>query len=377
MFTSLTVERYRPFKKLTVEPLARVNLIAGSNDVGKTALLEAVFLLVAEGNLSLLPTINSFRGPGTLQGDPDAVSDWLWAPMFHQFSFEKPIKINARQKSGKARGVEFKLVPRPSTPVTLMEEPVREAGSSRYGFSSKALRMEFSDSTDRKQRSDMLVDIQGIHVDPPPGTPSTPSYFLASSGRIPQQEVAKDFGDLEVLGRPYDVEEMPGLREPHGQRAGRPYDVEEILRILEPRLRRVATIAGPGGPILYGDVGLSRMLPLALLGDGMTRLASIVLKIAANAHGVVLVDEIENGLYHAVMEPVWTAIGQAARLFDVQIFATTHSWECLQAAHNAFSSGPIYDLRLHRLERVREEIRAVSYDQETLGVALKAELEVR
>ena len=45
MYTSFTIENFRLFEKLTVEPLARVNLIAGENNVGKTALLEALWLL--------------------------------------------------------------------------------------------------------------------------------------------------------------------------------------------------------------------------------------------------------------------------------------------------------------------------------------------
>ena len=45
MYTSFTIENFRCFENLTVGPLARVNLIAGQNNVGKTALLEALWLL--------------------------------------------------------------------------------------------------------------------------------------------------------------------------------------------------------------------------------------------------------------------------------------------------------------------------------------------
>ncbi len=357
MFTNLTVQGYRPFKKLTIDPLARVNLIAGANDVGKTALLEAVFLLVAEGNLTLLPMINGFRGLGDFRGDPDMVSDWLWSPLFHNFSLDRGIKIEGSDSRGTRHGVQFEVVARSSEPVTIGEKAIRESGSARYGFSLNALRMTYFGGADKQRDALMVVDRTGVHVDPAPPTPSTPSYFLASRGRIHQEEVAKDFGDLDVLGRPYDV--------------------EPLLRILEPRLRRISTIVGPGGSMLYGDVGLGRMLPLALLGDGVARLATVLLKIATNARGVVIVDEMENGLYHGVITKVWTAIGEAATLFDVQIFATTHSWECIRAAHEAFSARESYDFRLHRLERIGDDIRAVTYDQEALDAALKAGLEVR
>ena len=44
MFRSFTVKNFRCFQDLTIAPLARVNLIAGKNNVGKTALLEALYL---------------------------------------------------------------------------------------------------------------------------------------------------------------------------------------------------------------------------------------------------------------------------------------------------------------------------------------------
>jgi predicted ATP-dependent endonuclease of OLD family len=77
------------------------------------------------------------------------------------------------------------------------------------------------------------------------------------------------------------------------------------------------------------------------------------------------------------MAKVWTAIAQAARAADVQIFATTHSWECITAAHQAFSESDTYDFRLHRLDRIGEDIRAVTLNQKMLDTAIQSGLEVR
>jgi AAA15 family ATPase/GTPase len=113
------------------------------------------------------------------------------------------------------------------------------------------------------------------------------------------------------------------------------------------------------------------------MGEGMARLASLVMYIGNAPDGVVLVDEIENGLHHSILSKVWGAIGEAARHFRAQVFATTHSLECIVAAHKAFSESEHYDFRLHRLERANETIRAVTYDQETLEAAIEIDLEVR
>jgi AAA15 family ATPase/GTPase len=106
-------------------------------------------------------------------------------------------------------------------------------------------------------------------------------------------------------------------------------------------------------------------------------LFAILLAIANARGGVVLIDEIDTGLHHSVIQKVFEAIGLAAREADVQVFATTHSYECIMAAHRAFSENGSYDLRLHRLDRAGDRIRVVTYDQESLEASLDLSGEVR
>lgn len=129
--------------------------------------------------------------------------------------------------------------------------------------------------------------------------------------------------------------------------------------------------------MIYGDIGLDQMLPLPLMGGGMGRLTSLLLTIANAPHGVALIDEIENGLHYSILNKVWQAIGEAARRFDTQVFATTHSWECIRAAHQAFAASEAYDFRLHRLDCIDDEISVVTYDREMLETSIATGLEVR
>ena len=62
---------------------------------------------------------------------------------------------------------------------------------------------------------------------------------------------------------------------------------------------------------------------------------------------------------------------------DAQVFATTHSYECITAANEAFTANGPYDLRLYRLELIKGEIQAVAYDQEILSYAAEMYHEVR
>jgi hypothetical protein len=149
----------------------------------------------------------------------------------------------------------------------------------------------------------------------------------------------------------------------------------ETIAILEPRLTHIELLGG--GRNLYGHIGLSQPVSLSHMGDGVSRLAEIMLMISANDNKFVCIEEIENGLHHSVLTKVWRAIYQAAVAFNVQIFATTHSDEMIQAAQEAFADDPAA-LRYYRLDRKKTgQIKAVMYEPEILEEAFLSDVEVR
>jgi AAA15 family ATPase/GTPase len=130
--------------------------------------------------------------------------------------------------------------------------------------------------------------------------------------------------------------------------------------------------------MIHGEIGLREPIPLIAMGEGVVRIASLVLAIGSAGGGIVAIDEFENGLHYSVLTDVWKAVATAARLFNVQIFATTHSFECIEAAHQAFTQETPYDFKLHRLDlKEPRGIHAVSFDKDTLQAALEANFEVR
>ena len=90
--------------------------------------------------------------------------------------------------------------------------------------------------------------------------------------------------------------------------------------------------------------------------------------------GAVMVDEIENGLHHSVVPKVWEAIDEMSREFDVQVFATTHSYECVESAYEALGDKGFV---LHRLEAKDSGNHCVTYTPGAVRGALRHNLEVR
>ena len=154
--------------------------------------------------------------------------------------------------------------------------------------------------------------------------------------------------------------------------------VLELIRPLEPRLRRLAPISIEDTPIIHAYIeGMNRPIPVHLLGEGLHRLLTLALSISEAAGGLVLIDEIENGLHHSVQEEVFSILSSLANSFDVQIFATTHSDECIRAAHRALASHGSQEFVFYRLDHDDDEVRAVEFDGEMLETAIEFNMEIR
>ena len=358
MLKSVHIQNFRCFRRLDINSLARVNLIAGKNSVGKTAALEAIFLLIGAENLELILRISKFRGIGELKGDAGSILELLWSPLFYQLQVDRKIKIRAGLNRGKERKVELALVSADSGTLTLGNDS--EQSTLRSGISaSQILEQKFTDSHNNQTKFEMkFVDGQ-LKIQPVSSKLPFPGYFLSARRSPSQGEVANLFGRLVKSKQVQDLE------------------LVNILKLVEPRLLQLDVIPSAGSSMIYGDIGLDQMLPISLMGDGMERVIGIVLRIANASGGIVLIDEVENGIHHSILSNFWQVIDKAARDFDTQVIATTHGYECIREAHKAFSASDSYDFLFHRLDRIGDRVESATYDQEALEAAIKAEFEVR
>jgi AAA domain, putative AbiEii toxin, Type IV TA system/AAA domain len=355
---SLSVKNFRCFQSLSVQRLGSINLISGRNAAGKTSLLEAIFLLAGGPNVSLAMTLSALRGIGvgeSIRGDLAALREIFLQPLFLRFGPKASIDISGVHDRLGRVALSLQVTPEEATELPLdalttgpsrsAETETPKAYALRAGYTGGSLHTTTT----------LKMTLKGPVMEPTPSEMPFPATFLASGHRENIQEDAGRLGRLEVYKKEIDL--------------------VANLRPLEPRLQRLLTVALGGVPVIHGDVQLDRLLPLALMGDGVRRLTSILLTIATSQNGLVLIDELENGIHHSALSRAWKAIGDAAESANVQIFATTHSFECIRAAHDVFGSWPKFSL--HRMERVRDDIQVRTYDSDALAAAMKAELEVR
>lgn len=355
MLRSLSISNFRGFRKVSVDPLDRFNLILGKNNVGKTAFLEAVFLLAGPSNPELPLRVNIFRGFEQVRMNADEMWGWL----FHKKDLKAKIKIAAALDNNRARNLEISLMEpkeyRNSGRKKAVPTDLLTTGTTTTGSPPDLMMLYHSESGKVvKTRAHMKEGGLAYEREKQIHLPNS-IYMIARSGY--SMENPERFSKLEEVG------EHEQLLTP--------------MKLIEPRLKRLAVLVTGTGPVIHGDIGIGRMLPVPMMGEGTGKLLTILLSIASAKDGLLLIDEIETGLHYEALPLVWDAIAEAGRKNNVQILATTHSWECLKAAHESFNKGSVYDFRLHRLDRFNQEVESQTYDRKKLSLAIEEGLELR
>jgi hypothetical protein len=149
------------------------------------------------------------------------------------------------------------------------------------------------------------------------------------------------------------------------------------LQLVAPDVVRVTNVGVPVPSIHVRRRGAEDVVPIGSLGDGANRLFVLAANLAMSEGGAFVIDEIETALHVSVMEPLWRMVIETALKLNVQVFATTHSDDCLRGLARALHAKP--ELRdavlLHRIER--GEPLPVTYDAEDIMRSASSDIDLR
>ncbi len=156
-------------------------------------------------------------------------------------------------------------------------------------------------------------------------------------------------------------------------------DVIEAMRIIAPETEDFALLhqQARASSIRLKLKGQDGPVPIKTMGDGMNRLFGLGMALACAKDGILLVDEIENGIHWSVLPEVWKFIVKVAKRLNVQVFATTHSNDCLRAFHFGTKGDQSMDGVAVRIERKNGEFSAEIFDESRLAVIVKEAIEIR
>lgn len=344
MFTSATIENFRGIERLSVEGLGRVNLIIGKNNSGKTALMEALLVAAfpAEAGQAVA-VIQGLRMPGALLGEFDD----FWRPVFRSGDAARGFSVAARTAEGQESFV--KMSKSAHAPVVTASDLLAPSKwTLQYGAAAPGQVLTFNEITGGPQGVDFPVTAR----------PMVRAAWIPTSNL----EQALSIRQLSLL-----------------KQQGRDDMVCLLLRQLDEQIQSVELLSLANGQaaVFVRVTGEQPLLPLQMMGEGVQRCFNIAVAMAAGEPPLLAVDEIENGLHHSVMKRVWRWMAEVSARRGIQVFATTHSEECVHAACQAFMELGDDGLKVIRLDRQEHETVAKVYDRDLIAATERMDIEIR
>ena len=373
---SLSISGFRGIKHLSIPRLGRVTLLAGRNGLGKTTVLEAVRVYASRARPNALRDLlnrrEEFATTFDEGGDPEVSTDY--AALFYGRELDEAKTIVIGTGSGR------------DDLTVEISAPGDWSGPQRQMFSGdsedvniRALRVQFRDketllpcfipdnSRTNLVRSRYFVDWQRRRMidDEWPATVDCESL---GPGLLSNKDFAR-YWDNVALTQDQNL------------------SVEALQLILGDEIDGVAVVGN--GRLRQPEYGRHmvvklqehvRPVPLKSLGDGVTRMFGVALALANSRNGFLVIDEAENGVHYSVQRDFWYMVLRAACQGNVQVLATTHSWDCIKGFARAVGDLDQDDGligHLVRLERDGDALRAVDYSKEELATASEQEIEVR
>lgn len=372
MIRDIRIENYRLFRDFVLEPCARVNLVVGTNNSGKSSLLEAIYLLTNEDVPSSLLAVLDERGelvPRSLdyrQGigiAKEYAGDYQIAHMFygHQLAAGQSLRICSDRDVFQSLTCTLESASESSQQALYVREGRQAIGTE---LSTKSLVLERAGLGAKEIRHSLDVSEDGFI-----GFWRSLRHGAAFPGDKIRFITSSHFGYQDLAGLWDKITLTP-----------REERVIEALQILEPAVQRISftsRIASNSGILLKLE-GEREPVPLGSMGDGTRRVLAIVASLVSVDDGILLVDEIDTGLYYRVLTDVWRLILATAVKRNAQVFATTHSWDCVRSLKEALDETEYRnEAALIRLERRGESIRPVLYSKDELDIAIEQGIEVR
>jgi AAA15 family ATPase/GTPase len=307
MVKSIQIQNFRCFEDFQLDGFGRVNLIGGMNNSGKTALVEALCLM--GGTPYVITELKQFRNFDLKVFEKESESS-VWDEFFFNKNRTKTIDIKTEFTSG----LNYQ-----ETYVIGGEDYLSKENLfiSYFNNNEKFLSLEINVSNGSPEFNNKYYD-KSLEI-----SRNGHVFFLRTNPlRKGRQDLIRNYSQLELDGQ---VEYML-----------------EGFKSIDSTIEEVKIIS-LGEPNLYIRRKGESLMPMDLFGDAITKMAKIITYLIECKNGILLIDEIENGIHYTNQPKVWELIFKLANKFNVQIFATTHSKEMIQAFNKVALEGGFED----------------------------------
>ena len=376
-FNHIEIEGFKGIKQLTLEDCKRINLIVGENNTCKTSVLESIFLLTGMSRLEILDQLNNLRG--ILYHTEKDYEQYLKF-FFNDINYNNELIIKAytqetdtkKGKSPPFRELRIKTELEKYTEKQMILPSISSEENGSH-FSSKQ-------SSDTSSSDDSAINklIFDFKIKKPNAQLLNFQTKLNLKNRT--IEVSPEYNEklralfvggkiLISINLEQQLESLIVNKQIN--------EVIEVLQIIESDIKEITFGTNR---MIYVDIGLNTLIPLNFIGDGVQRLLQLILAMHSMKGGIVLIDEMENGIHFSVLEKVWKVIYEAAKKFNVQVFITTHNIETLQYLHKAASKDEEFQKSIRNytiLKDKEKNLEIFKYDFKEFSFAIEQDVEIR
>lgn len=309
-FQELEIISYKKLNGLSVKDLNQVNIFAGDNNAGKTSLLESIRLLVGQNDANNYLKLQQIRGKFSEGKMPP---QWILNSFSEDISLVGCFGIKGEKAYLKVRKVEDEYVEK-----------------SRYLGNSLLFEGEFMGgvSTSRMHFFDDREESYSVEA-------KKISHLCNFAYSSPFSGFWNSvlFDAYTTSKRADTIDEIVSFIKEYIDES-----IEEIFPTFENNLKRFEVKENTGN-----------VSDLSLFGDGMQHIFRTALQFASAKNGVLLIDEIETAIHNSLMKEFSKLIQILANKFNVQVFITSHSGECIEAfVNNDFENDKISMYQLTR-----------------------------
>ena len=321
MIQRLKISNFKCFKDVHLRDLSRFNVIVGRNGGGKTAFLEALLFLASVGP-ELVLRIRRMRG---LEHDISISTEFdsfesLWRDLFFGFDDTSTIELKSVGTDENTRSLVVSYGAPASTTLPFGKRPIEDR------VRHATIDFEYRIANGKVIKCQPALTNHGLSFGAV--VESFPALLLSPVFREGPEHDGQRFSALSIKG---------------GHEA-----VISVIRKQFPFIEDLSVEYHGGTAMVHARLrAMSEKVPLPLVSDGVNKMLSILLAVQHFSQGIVLIDEMENGLYFDLMGRASAAILDAAKESGTQLFVTTHSIEYLRALLPVVRANPD-DFRLLR-----------------------------
>jgi len=327
---NIEIRNFKCFEDFKAEGFGRVNLIGGKNNVGKTALLEALYINTNGKNdiwlLNSIFEITRSRDNFFVQNNIDNLIGLMFA---HNTNLAKNYN-NINSIYTNVFKIEFSFMEKftgTQIKYTISDKEYIQNISLKDIKDTLLLKSEFSTSNS----SHLLrpIGLNNIHI----------NKYYANIQKIKEENKLNtalnyfdnDINDFKIIDK-------------------------------EPKV---------------DSTKLKDYISITQLGDGLKQFINIFILLFTSKDGYLFIDEIDNGVHYTKLDMLWENVLIISKEQNIQLFATTHSKECIESYARVAKRLKDDEIAFVELCRREKNIKAFVYPYDWFIDEIEQEHEVR